>query len=72
MKLSLDEILGDFAPSQEEVSVHPKRGVTLTIWVPEEAKLKYDRLQRVSRKKFGKKVREALLTLIDLAEKRAV
>lgn len=43
----------------------------VTIWLSTEAKVKYDQLQKQTRRKFSKKAREALLALIDMAEARA-
>jgi hypothetical protein len=70
-KQSLDDILGDFDAVEPEERHKLKRGYPISIWVPVEYKARYDQLQSVSKQQFSKKVREALLALIELAEKRA-
>lgn len=71
MKQSLNEILGDFNPAEPAPGSGEKLGAPVTIWLPTEAKARYDRLQKASGRRFGKKAREALLALIELAEARA-
>ena len=62
---SLDAILADFSTEEPKAADR-----AVTIWVPAEYKARYDRLQKVSDRRFCKKVREALLALIELAEER--
>lgn len=70
--ISLDDILGDFKPNSSSSAFEGARYPGhITIRLPPEAKTRYDRLQESSRKEFGKKVRETLLKLIELAEARA-
>jgi shikimate kinase len=70
MTKSLDEILADFDLSDTSNPSGLKSGGPVTIWLPAEFKERYDRLQKVSDRKFCKKVREALKVMIELAEKR--
>lgn len=71
-KQSLDRILEDFNPKDTANTLSLKAsGAPVTIWLPAEAKARYDRLQEASHRQFSKKAREALLLLIDLAEARA-
>lgn len=68
---SLDQILGDFIPNAPAQPRGRRSGTTLTLWVPDDLKDRYDRLQQISNKRFSKKAREALEALIVAAEKRA-
>ena len=66
----LRDILGDFEPV-----VHPspnsiKGGGPVTIWLPAQAKARYDRLQKSSGRGFSKKARQLILALIEMAESR--
>ena len=49
----------------------PKERASVTIWLTPEAKARFDRLQQVSHRRFGKKVREMILAALDQAEKLA-
>lgn len=66
---TLTEILGDFTCSPAQLQA--KNGATLTLWVPVDVKARYDKLQEQSGRRFSKKAREALIALIDAAEKIA-
>lgn len=65
---TMAEILGDFSTDQTDKKNSLKHGAPVTIWIPAEAKEKYDRLQKISERRFSKKAREALLELIAVAE----
>lgn len=67
--LDLKDILGDL--EVKEVESDWRSRSPITIWVPAEEKARYTRLQASTRRQFGKKAREALLALIDLAEEQA-
>lgn len=69
MKHSLNEILKDFNPTEPTMDEKQRLTANVTICVPVEVKEKFDRLQIKSNRRFGKKAREALLALIELAEK---
>jgi hypothetical protein len=66
---SLNEILGDFNPS-EASDKSALNGGTVTIWLSAADKARYDQLQIKSGRRFSKKAREALLALIEIAEAR--
>lgn len=61
---TMKDILGDFSPKACEL----KESKPVTIWLPAEAKARYDKLQEKSGRRFSKKVREALIILIGAAE----
>lgn len=65
---SLEGILADFDPKDPTSDPHHRRPVTL--WLPPEEKDRYDRLQKLSHKRFGQKAREALIALMAVAEKK--
>jgi len=65
---TIREILGDFGPAKAPDKKSLKGGRAVTIWLPADAKARYDRLQERSGKLFGKKAREVLMELIDGAE----
>lgn len=67
---TLNEILSDFRPTKTEEKNSLKGGSPVTIWLPAEAKARYDRLQENSGRKFSKKAREVLLALMEVAEAR--
>lgn len=66
----LGEILDDFAPAVSQTpGIGPSRGgQPVTIWLRAEDKVRYDRIQRSSGRRFSKKAREVILALIELAE----
>lgn len=68
-KVSLEEILGDFNPKGGR-EAGSKNRQPVTIWMSPENKARYDRLQKGSGGQFIGKVRQAVLSLIDLAESR--
>ena len=65
---TISELLGDFSatPAKDKQSLKGRGPVT--IWLPPDAKERYDRLQMKSGKTFSKKVRELLLVMIEKAE----
>lgn len=66
MRNTLSEILSDFGPDESSREVKETRPVT--IWIPADAKARYDRLQEKSGRRFSKKARETLIALIAAAE----
>lgn len=68
--MTVEDLLGDFGLIPPEGTKSLKEGRPVTIWLPTEAKTKYDRLQEKSKRLFGKKAREVLIKLIQLAEER--
>jgi hypothetical protein len=70
-ELSLDEILADFNPTRSDQPSRLTGGTTITIWVSPEDKARWNRLQRMSGRRFAKKARELLLAAIELAEAKA-
>jgi predicted DNA-binding protein len=63
-------LLGDFDP--KDAGPEPLRsGAPVTLWMHNDYKERYDRLQKMSGRRFSKMAREVLEALIDLAEKRA-
>lgn len=62
-----EEILGDFAPADSDGE---GGRCAITVWIPPEEKSAYDRLQKLSRRRFSKKVRETVLELISAADAR--
>jgi shikimate kinase len=68
--MTIEDLLGDFSPTPPEEPRSLKEGKPVTIWLPANAKAGYDRLQEKSGRRFGKKAREVLIELIELAEQR--
>lgn len=64
--VSLDAIISDFTPTMDRVTAD-KAKTTITLWVTEEYKTKYDFLQQKSGRQFCKKLRELMLAAIDKA-----
>jgi len=69
-KKSLDAIIGSFDPT-ETTEVGNLKGGTVTTWLSPEYKASYDRLQKQSKRRFAKIVRELIQTAIDRAEAKA-
>ncbi len=65
--ISLNEMLGDFRPAAA-TKRDAKLSAYVTIRFGQDAKARYDRLQEISGKEFGKRAREVLLKLMELAE----
>lgn len=68
--ITITELLGGFGDDFLDEPKTMKEGRPVTIWMPKEVKIKFDNLQKKSNRRFGKKAREVLIALIDLAEER--
>lgn len=68
---SLDAILSNFNPSENEQESSLKDRECVTIWLPATMKARYDRLQEQSGRRFSKKIRELLLAAISRADTSA-
>lgn len=66
---TIEGILGDFKPTASG-NRSSLTGGTVTIWLSAEDKARYDRLQKMSGRKFSNKTREVLLAVMELAEQR--
>lgn len=64
---SLDDIMLSFDPGEEESNFHESHK-PLTVWVPNDQKMKYSRIQKKSRNKFSKKLRELIIRAIEKTE----
>lgn len=64
----MSEILGDFGTIASPSGSRVRDGVPVTIWIPVEAKARYDRIQEKTGRQLSKKAREMLLALIEIAE----
>lgn len=69
-KISLEDFLGDFMTQPPAQRGSIRAGGPVTIWLPAEAKARYDKLQRDSGQRFSKIVRAAMLALMVMAEAR--
>lgn len=67
-KMSLDQILDGFDPSEAASSSEFGRGRCVTIWLPAGYKEEYDKLQRSTHRRFAKTVRAILQVTIDKAK----
>ena len=67
-KDSLDSIFKSHAEVFTQNTSTFGRGESITIWMPEGYKQKYDHLQETTRRKFSKLVREVIKSAIDKAE----
>lgn len=68
MEKTLDDILGDFPPKVRQASI--RRGGSFSLWLPDDFKARYDRLQAASGRTFNQKVRELVMALIERAEEK--
>jgi hypothetical protein len=66
---SLDDILGDCF--EGDARGRSKGRQPVTFWLTPEEKALYDELQEMSGRKFSKKARDAVLTLMEHAKARA-
>lgn len=67
---TMEDLLGDFCLTSGSEANSLKERHAVTIWLPAEAKARYDLLQEKSERRFSKKAREVLIQLITLAESR--
>lgn len=67
-KSTIDAVFEQFAPMLTSKS-EPVQAKPLTFWLPHAYKDKYDELQRRTRGKFGKLLKEVLKKSIDRMEK---
>ncbi len=71
MKDSLDKILDEFEPAETTERGKFKLGGPVTIWLTPEYKAKYDKIQKVSSRRFCAKLRELVHAAIDMTEAKA-
>lgn len=66
--------LAQLVEDLENAPAHPRRprqyGSPISVWVSSEEHDRYSRLQQLTGRRFGKKVREAIAALMDAAEAR--
>lgn len=67
---SLDDVLGDFDP--KEKNENGRLGRSITIWLPEGYKEKYDQIQAKHSRKFAAKLRELIIIAIEKTASKAV
>lgn len=65
---AIHDILSDFNPNEPCAESELKKGAPLTIWLPARDKARYDKLQKMSGRKFSKKVREVIQAVLDMVE----
>lgn len=58
----------EFSGSESESKRKRDQMTALTVWVPRDAKARYDRIQSLTNRQFSKKVRDVLLLTIEEAE----
>lgn len=63
----MDDVLGDFSATE----LKKTDAVPITIWLPKEYKIRYDKLQQKSSRRFCKKLRELFMMAIDKTEAKA-
>lgn len=66
---TLEELFKDFLP-EDTTKKSIKDGAPITTWLFKEDKERYDRLQKLTNRRFGKKVRETVVQLMDYVEKQ--
>lgn len=64
---SIEEIFGDLDLSEyhDETRIE---GKGVTFWLPMDYKIKYDMIQKCSKRKFSKKIKEIIMRSIDRVE----
>lgn len=65
---SLDQILSDFNPTKQIRRPSLKEGAPVSVWLPQEYKTRYDRLQALSGRQFSEKLRQLMIAAIETAE----
>lgn len=68
---TLDSIFADFEADISEKPQSTQRQ-SITIWIPEEYKAKYELLQGKTRQRFGKKLKEVVKMSIDKIYEEAI
>lgn len=66
----IDSLLGDI-PLDASKSAGPEETAQINFWVPKSKKASYERLQKATGQKFGKRVRDIIVKAIERAEERA-
>jgi len=64
---SLEELFSDLSET-DKLSMKKRKPVT--VWLPEEYKIKYGKIQETSNGKFCKKIRELIIMSIDMVESK--
>lgn len=64
---SLEELFSDLGAG-DKISMKNRKPVT--VWLPEEYKNKYGKIQEKSNSRFGKKIRELIIMAIDEVESK--
>lgn len=65
---SIEKIISEFDPTDTKPELHG--GHPITVCLPAGYQEKYKNLQRVSGRKFARKVREVIMVAIDLAAEK--
>lgn len=69
--MTLDSLLEGFQANQSKAKADISSRRAITIWLLPEDCARFARLQEMSGRSFGKKARQALLMLMELAELKA-
>ena len=67
----IQKLMEDFDPKASEQDRDYKYGRPVTVWLSAEDKARYDRIQKMSGRRFSKKLREVLKAALDVAEEKA-
>lgn len=67
----IDSVFKDFESNLTDNHDTPSRQA-ITIWVPDEYKAKYDKLQEITKRKFGKLVKEVVKKSIDKVQNSSI
>lgn len=65
----IQELLKDFNPKELEEERQNQR--PLTVWLSATDKARYDRIQKMSNRRFNKMIREVIQAALDVVEKKA-
>lgn len=71
MKIDIQDIMSDFEINEQKSASDLSTGKPMTIWLPKEYKARYDRIQKMSRQRFSKKLREVIQAVIDKVDPAA-
>lgn len=66
---TIDSIIDDFKIDERDAK-GPEKTEPVTFWLPVEYKRRYDRLQELSKQKFGKVLKEVIKHSIDRVEQK--
>jgi hypothetical protein len=68
---AIEDLMKDFNPTELQPEHRSRGGKPVTIWLSAETKARYDKIQKLSQRRFNQKLREIIEAALEVAEKKA-